>query len=337
MGKINFIIVGFFFTCVSLNANVNSEVQNLLRHTNQSSTQLHDSLFRLYQSIKKEESELGAGKRFGTILEREERFNKLKPINESLEPIKPLIISYAKESTDEVRSLAINLLEYIKSDEKVLKVLYELTEDQKFFGKASDIIFSLGKDNPDLRQTVVEKIKNEDFKGNEYQSIPYWKIKEALPLYIDYLNFSQKSINITNANAKLREALSKSSKRNFRTEFAAKALKELGEDAVDSLSALKKALEKARSEGADFRTIEALEFAIQSIEVDILESKGISGLSATTNQTISNIAVTTPKTETSQEIENSKWLKWMLIVAGVSVLGFLVFSSFGKKSANKKK
>lgn len=344
MKKISFIlfvIVFFLIIYINLHASIDDEVKNVADHANQSSAQLHDSLFQLYQSIKKEESKLGAGKRFGTIFEREKRFSKLKPINESLEPIKPLIASYALEGSDETKPLAISLLEYVKTDESVVNVLYELVEGKEFSGKALDVIFSLGEDTSDLRQKVVGKIRNEEFEGNEYQAIPYWKIEEALPLYIDFLSSTSRLVSVTNLNAKLREDFSQSSKRNFKIEFAAKALKELGEDAGKALPALKRTLEQAKRTDADFRTIETLTFAIQSIERDIFDKEGVLGLSWATNQISENIPTNTNLTQPATnaqapktEIGNSNWLKWVLIVSALGIVGFLVFSFLGKKNSN---
>lgn len=244
-------------------------------------------------------------------------YGGLEEIREQVEEIRPLIMELGYSGVEPHRFYAVGIGKYLKIDNEVKEMLYHvLDESVETPGQSKDatldVIFGYDLETPDLKSELLKELsldqkiaKNAKYQGGTYLYAGRWGLAEAAPLLIDLLekHYAERK------NAK---------------HGALQALKELGPVAVKVLPRIKALYEQRKKDGdAEFREIEALEFAIQRIskEAD----------SHTNNQResipreISRFPLKKTDTEKSaatKQLSKSP-INWLLIIAGVLVLGSL--------------
>lgn len=172
-----------------------------------------------------------------------EKAHRLHQLFLALEPIKPTLITFVKQSDGYRRALATDLFKYVSPDESVRDALIELTLQRDpaddISARAYDILFKRRMDTPEVRKNLLEKLEKGDFNGPFLQALSLWRVEEAKPFFLRMLKSENPAL----------------------VQRAAEGLQELGKDATDTLPALQQAIGHAKERGADPRVLYALENA----------------------------------------------------------------------------
>lgn len=202
-----------------------------------------------------------------------ERLKRLSQVANAIQPYTSLLVQlgspFEKEfkmgqgtvqGTEQYNQGTLNLLSYAKPTDELKQELLQLANVPNPRGAARaayNLIFQLGLDTPEVRQEIVNRMSayqetDESTAAAEvyFSAGAEWRIKEAVPLYVDLLqsNYRDKT------------------ELNWRVRSIAAAVRPLGSQAAEILPLLQQQLARMKAENADFRDINVVEGAIRAVE-----------------------------------------------------------------------
>jgi hypothetical protein len=254
----------------------------------------------------------------------------LSSLRDQMEVLRPYIIELSESESSLDKSYAVKLGRYLNVDESIESMFYDVLDSQVESEEGGvrevlDVIFAYKLDTPELRNELVQGLAldhNSDnpsrFTSEAELNAGRWGLFEAADALIllveDHYQLEGK-VNRT----------------------ALKSLKELGPSAVDVLPRLEKLLEMRRADGdADFREIEALEYAIFSVSKGLPKKAETTALTSTNppeeTTTLEPVNEETAEVVTVEPIEepveqSSQWWLWLIgAMVAFGGIGWLVRS-----------
>ena len=247
---------------------------------------------------------------------------EMKPLRGQMEALRPYIIQLSKSGRSADKSYAVTFGRYLQIDESTESMFYEvldskLADNESGVREVLDVIFAYDLDTPELRDELVQGLHLAN--GSENQSrftseaefgAGRWNLFEAVNPLMDLVEDHYKLKGKANRTA-------------------LKSLKELGASAVDVLPRLEKLLEMRLADGdADFREIEALEYAILSVSKGLPKETETTPLSSI--ESIEEVIAPEPAIEEPAEVvvaapikedveQSPNW--WLWLVGAVVVIG----------------
>ena len=257
-----------------------------------------------------------------------ENSSEMNSLRENMEDLRPYIIELSESENSSDKSYAITLGRYLEIDEETTSMFYEVLDsklagDEDGIREVLDVIFAHGVDTPELRNELVQglaEIEDSDSESRFTSEAEFragrWGLVEAADALILLVEDRYQKTGKVNRTA-------------------LKSLKELGASAVDVLPRLEKLLEMRLADGdADFREIEALEYAIFSVSKGLRKEAETASLSSI--ESIEEITTPEPAIEEEpaevvvaeaieEDVEqSSNWLLWLIgavvVVGGIFVL-----------------
>ena len=247
--------------------------------------------------------------------------SELNDVNNQMEPIREKILTLSKSDNENERFFSANFLGYLNIDEQAensLFYLINIDSNNQNARIALDSIFGYNLDTPELRNKLAEELAikdrkdlaNTEFWGVARVHAGTWKLSEAVPYLIDSLKRKYEEDGVIDRTA-------------------AKQLKELGSLAEDALPILNELFEKRKADGnADFREIEALEYAISEINMGIIASNDQFNASDQINKEILEInkpitIIEDPKS-LDEKVSEPEIRNWVLYGLGIFVFFAIV-------------
>lgn len=255
----------------------------------------------------------------------------LPGLRHQLEELRPLILDLAYSESEVDRRLAVSIGKYLTVDDGVESMLFHVLEEGvKSSGQSKDLaleaIFGYDLETTDLKDELLKELsldqaiaKSARYQGGTYLYAGRWGLEEASPLLMSLVEKHYDE----NKNAK---------------HGSLQALKEMGPSAKEVLPRLEALYEQRKKDGdADFREIEAFEFAIASISKPVLAG----GKERTTNGILSERALKPSRKDRAdgtafdmdqQESQKTSSLPWIIAGVLVVVALSLLLKSFRGKS-----
>lgn len=258
--------------------------------------------------------------------------NGLQELREQVEPLRSrlLDLGYSKHEPDRFYAIAVG--KYLKIDHEVEKMFFNVLDESvgnsgQSQNEALDVIFGYGLETPELRQELVAGL-SDAVTAQETSRFPRvaagrsgrWGLHEASEHLIEMVE------------------------RNYQTKGnvqhgALKSLKELGPAALSVLPRLEALLEERKKDGnADFRELEALEYAIFNISGKIDPRQLEAQKRKLEHVSENDLESPKPKAKLSQtSTEKENPLTWISLILGAFILGgigVLVWNSRKGSSAS---
>lgn len=175
-------------------------------------------------------------------------------LQKEIEPLRSLAIELAHSQDAHERYHAVSLLAYLEPSEVTKGALFNLAWDENSATAVTslDTIFGMKWDTPELREKIVDQLENKlagkSYRGFAVTGVGKWGVSEAVPVLIKILEKSYED-------------------QSFKGKFTLRQFRYLGTEAAEALPVLEKILEeRKRAEDADFRELEALEYAVAAVK-----------------------------------------------------------------------
>ena len=245
----------------------------------------------------------------------------LAALQHELEPLRTEAKLLAESTLSEERYYGASLNSYLKQTDETRALLLKLAHDERpeTAGTAMDTLFGLKLDTPELRAELVEALQ-EDRPDREKSTLHamamnnagVWGVTEAIPALIKMLEVSVAKGGPINGPAVMQ-------------------IKALGPQAKNALPLLRRLAEMRRAAGdADFKELEALDFAVQviSAESKAPQASSVQSQQASTPSVVppparKNYTEANPTPTPTPTVEPASSTPWIIVVLIVVACGLL--------------